>query len=120
MIQMKRLNEVREVASEERAAKLEQKGFTRIGGSADPGSRPVTEADLEKLGKQLLDRLKGEGNSVTQGLAEEAIQNVSGLSNRERAVLWQIQNKSWKWNKNPFDKRVGREVYDRMHEEDEN
>ena len=67
-----------------------------------------------------IDRLKGEGNSVTQGLAEEAIQNVSGLSNRERAVLWQIQNKSWKWNKNPFDKRVGREVYDRMHEEDEN
>lgn len=67
-----------------------------------------------------IDRLKGDGNSVTQGLAEEAIQNVSGLSNRERAVLWQIQNKSWKWNKNPFDKRVGREVYDRMHEEDEN
>ena len=67
-----------------------------------------------------IDRLKGDGNSVTQDLAEEAIQNVPGLSNRERAVLWQIQNKSWKWNKNPFDKRVGREVYDRMHEEDEN
>lgn len=66
-----------------------------------------------------IDRLKGDGNSVTQDLAEEAIQNVPGLSNRERAVLWQIQNKSWKWNKNPFDKRVGREVYDRMREEDE-
>ena len=34
MITLKRLNEVRQVASEERAAKLEQKGFTRIGGSA--------------------------------------------------------------------------------------
>lgn len=67
-----------------------------------------------------IDRLKGDGNSVTQDLAKEAIQNVPGLSNRERAVLWQLQNKSWKWNKNPFDKRVGREVYDRMHEEDEN
>ena len=66
-----------------------------------------------------IDRMKGDGNSVTQDLAEEAIQNVPGLSNRERAVLWQIQNKSWKWNKNPFDKRVGREVYDRMREEDE-
>lgn len=66
-----------------------------------------------------IDRLKGIGNSVTQDLAEEAIRNVPGLSNRERAVLWQLQNKSWKWNKNPFDKRVGREVYDRMHEEDE-
>lgn len=66
-----------------------------------------------------IDRLKGNGNSVTQDLAEEAIRNVPGLSNRERAVLWQLQNKSWKWNKNPFDKRVSREVYDRMHEEDE-
>lgn len=66
-----------------------------------------------------IDRLKGDGNSVTQDLAEEAIRNVPGLDNRERAILWQLQNKSWKWNKNPFDKRVGREVYDRMHEEDE-
>lgn len=66
-----------------------------------------------------IDRLKGNGTSVTQDLAEEAIRNVPGLDNRERAVLWQLQNKSWKWNKNPFDKRVGREVYDRMHEEDE-
>ena len=70
MIQMKRLNEVREVASEERAAKLEQKGFTRTGGSADPGSRPVTEADLEKLGKQLLDRLKGEAKTTTKKSAK--------------------------------------------------
>lgn len=63
MITLKRLNEVREVASEERAAKLERKGFTRTGGSADPGSRPVTEADLEKLGEQLLNRLKGEAKT---------------------------------------------------------
>ena len=34
MITLKRLNEVRQVASEERAAKLEKKGFTRIGGGA--------------------------------------------------------------------------------------
>ena len=61
MITLKRLNEVREVASEERAAKLEKRGFTRIGGTADPGSRPVTEADLEKLGEALLSRLKAEG-----------------------------------------------------------
>lgn len=65
-----------------------------------------------------IDRLKGDGTSVTQDLAEEAIRNVPGLDNQERAILWQLQNKSWKWNKNPFDKRVGREVYDRMHEEE--
>lgn len=70
MITLKRLNEVREVASEERAAKLEQKGFTRVGGSAEPGSQLVTQADLEKLGEQLLDRLKGEGKATTKKSAK--------------------------------------------------
>ena len=60
------LNEVREVASEERAAKLEKKGFTRIGGSAEAESRPVTAADLQKLGDALLDRLKAENKGSTK------------------------------------------------------
>ena len=51
---------------EERAAKLEQKGFTRIGGSAEAEGRPVTEADLEKLGDALLDRLRAESKSGTK------------------------------------------------------
>ena len=54
MITLKRLNEVRQVASEERAAKLEKKGFTRIGGAA------------EKLGDALLDRLKAESKGGTK------------------------------------------------------
>ena len=66
MITLKRLNEVRQVASEERAAKLEQKGFTRIGGSAEAEGRPVTEADLEKLGDDLLDLLRSESKSGTK------------------------------------------------------
>ena len=69
MITLKRLNEVRQVASEERAAKLEKKGFTRIGGSAEAEGRPVTEADLEKLGDALLDR---------QGRHEEGRQGQGG------------------------------------------
>ena len=48
MITLKRLNEVRQVASEERAAKL------------------VTKADLEKLGDALLDRLKAESKGGTK------------------------------------------------------
>lgn len=72
-----------------------------------------------KAAAEEIDRLKGDGNSVTQDMAAEALENMPGLDNRERAILWQLQNKSWKWNKNPFDKRVGREVYDRMHEEEE-
>ena len=66
MITLKRLNEVRQVASEERAAKLEKKGFARIGGAAEEESRPVTKADLEKLGDALLDRLKAESKGGTK------------------------------------------------------
>ena len=56
-----------------RAAKLEKKGFTRIGGSAEAEGRPVTEADLEKLGDALLDRLKAESKGGTKkgGKAKE-------------------------------------------------
>ena len=61
-----------------------------------------------KAAAEEIDRLKGDGNSVTQDMAAEALENMPGLDNRERAILWQLQNKSWKWNKNPFDKRVGR------------
>lgn len=73
MITLKRLNEVRQVASEERAAKLEKKGFTRICGSAEAKGRPVTEADLEKLGGTRLDRLKAESKGGTKkgGKAKE-------------------------------------------------
>lgn len=69
MITLKRLNEVRQVASEERAAKLEKKGFTRIGGSAEAEGRPVTEA----VGDALLDRLKAESKGGTKkgGKAKE-------------------------------------------------
>lgn len=67
MIRLKRLNEVRAVASEERAVKLERQGFARIGGSAEPGSRPVTEADMEKLGEALLDRMKAEIKNSKRG-----------------------------------------------------
>ena len=73
MIVLKRRNGGRGVASAERAAKLEKKGFTRIGGSAEAESRPVTAADLEKLGDALLDRLKAEnkGSAKKGGKAKE-------------------------------------------------
>lgn len=74
MITLKRLNEVRQVASEERAAKLEKKGFTRIGGAAEEESRPVTKADLEKLGDALLDPAEG----GEQGRYEEGRQAQGG------------------------------------------
>ena len=58
MINLKRLNVVRQVATEEQAAKLEKQGFTRTGGSAEgAASVTVTEADLAKMGEAMYERL---------------------------------------------------------------
>ncbi len=38
--------------------------------------------------------------------------NATPLTNREKAILWQIQNASWKPGRNPYDKEIGQEVYD--------
>ena len=36
------------------------------------------------------------------------------LSSQQKAVLWQLQDKSWKPKSNPYDKKVGQLVYDAM------
>lgn len=59
---------------------------------------------------------KGE-KSVSQETAAQAIANMSGLTQRQKAVLWQVQNKSWKGSRNPFDTAVGNWVYNYLHQE---
>ena len=41
------------------------------------------------------------------------------LTNTQRAVLWQLANKSWKPKNNPYDTTVGQWVYDALHAEPE-
>lgn len=61
---------------------------------------------------------KGE-KSVSQETAAQAVANMSGLTQRQKAVLWQVQNKSWKGSRNPFDTAVGNWVYNYLHQEPE-
>lgn len=56
--------------------------------------------------------------SVDQDETAAAINGMLGLTDEQKAVLWQLQNKSWKANKNPFDSAVGQTVYDYLHEEE--
>lgn len=51
---------------------------------------------------------------ANQDNVKSAIDRVAGLTNEERAVLWQVANKAWKSTKNPYDTTVGEEVY-RLH-----
>ena len=58
MIQLKRLNVVRQVATEEQAAKFERLGFTRMGGTAEtPTGSGVSEADLARMGEAMFENL---------------------------------------------------------------
>lgn len=52
-----------------------------------------------------------ENNSVSQDEAARAIGSMPGLTDEERGVLWQLQNKSWKPEKNPFSVKAGERVY---------
>lgn len=59
-----------------------------------------------------------DADGMTQAIAEGAIRTMEGLTREERAALWQLQNKGWSWQKNPFDRQTGREIYERTHAED--
>ena len=52
--------------------------------------------------------------SLNAGMAKAAIDSVSGLTQEQRAALWQIQNKSWKPYKNPYSTEVGSSVRARL------
>ena len=64
----------------------------------------ATEGIKEKYGK----------TSLNAGMAKAAIDSVSGLTQEQRAALWQIQNKSWKSYKNPYSTSVGSSVRARL------
>lgn len=64
----------------------------------------ATEGIKEKYGK----------TSLNAGMAKAAIDSVSGLTQEQRAALWQIQNKSWKPHKNPYSTAVGSSVRARL------
>ena len=57
--------------------------------------------------------------SIDQGEAENGIRNMEGLTDRQRAALWQLQNKQWKPYNNPFDVSVGQWVHDLLNGEDD-
>lgn len=63
--------------------------------------------------KNAIDSLSGD-NNVLYALIGDTPSGIS-LSNTEKAILWQLQNKSWKPKANPYDTDVGKMVYDLMY-----
>lgn len=67
----------------------------------------VTGADYVKYLKLLKEA--NVGDSVSQREATAVIRKML-VSQRVKAALWQMQNKSWKGESNPFDRSVGQRV----------
>lgn len=55
-------------------------------------------------------------DSVSQEKVQDVLDGMR-LSNEEKAVLWQIANKSWKPKNNPYSRSIGEEVYWMLNEE---
>ena len=77
-----------------------------------PGDKYIDFRDnLDKVDEYFAKKKRAEeGNpndelklgSYTQEEAEIAIRSITGISNRDRAILWQSMNKNWKVKNNPW------------------
>lgn len=72
-------------------------------GTAEKFSTAVSYGITSEQYVDYMEHADANGNgSVTQKEAQDMISSISGLSQQQRAVLWQLQNKSWKSENNPF------------------
>ncbi len=86
------------------------------------GVTPKAYVDL----KEALPRYDRDGNgSFNQAEVTAAINSLGGLgglggglSNSQKAALWQMYNKSWSAKNNPFSVSVGQRVHDALNRED--
>ena len=82
------------------------------------GRSHAVTPDMYVTAKETMYAIDDEGdndNSTSQAEAKYALDSMDDLTNEERAVLWQLTNKSWKPHVNPYDTEIGQLVYDEMH-----
>jgi len=77
------------------------------------GNGSFTQAEV----KTAIDALSNGGHLPSIGGAITFQLTGGGLSNSQKAVLWQLYNKSWKAKNNPFDVTIGQWIYDGLHGE---
>ena len=84
------------------------------------GVTPKAYVDL----KAALPRYDSDGNgSFNQAEVTAAINSMGGLggglSNSQKAALWQLYNKSWSAKNNPFSVSIGQQVRDALNQDEE-
>ena len=91
---------------------MDESGYDKLVAGYNYGLQPRSYIHYkETIGSYDLD---GSGR-IAQEEAEAAIDSMLGLTNTERAILWQLQQKNWKAYNNPYDTAVGQWIYDALH-----
>lgn len=76
----------------------------------------IQEFDVDGNGSLTQEEVKNALNSIGRsGLVLPGGDGDFTLSTRDKAVIWQLTNKSWKPDNNPFDVEVGKAIYNAMH-----
>ena len=73
----------------------------------DNGS--ISQEELEKA----IDAVSGRN---PKGLSLPSDKSTTVLTNAQKAALWQTYNKGWKAKNNPYDKTIGQEIYNKLHD----
>ena len=94
--------------------------FGKVQAGTAYGVTPKAYVDL----KAALPRYDSDGNgSFNQAEVTAAINSLGGLggglSNSQKAVLWQLYNKSWSAKNNPFSVSIGQQVHDALNQDEE-
>ncbi len=92
---------------------MTESAFRKVSVGADFG----VGTDLYIRAGEAVDTLTG-GKTPTQDEAAQAINSMLGLSNDQKAVLWQLQSKGWSARNNPFSELIGERVREAL-EDDE-
>lgn len=86
--------------------------YARLEIGNDLGVSPTNYITLKTI---MPDFDEDRNGGYTQEEVKNAVDSMSGLTKKQRAVLWQLANKSWKASNNPYDPDVGQRVYDALH-----
>lgn len=79
------------------------------------GNESYTQKEVETA-LDALGRLHPQ-DALMMGLRGEKVMQSMTLTNDQKAVLWQLQNKTWKPTSNPYSVSVGRKVHDALNAE---
>lgn len=60
----------------------------------------------------------GNNNDSTDQKEAKAALDGMDIPKDQKAILWQLTNKSWSWKNNPYDTDIGQEVYGLLHDGD--